>query len=198
VVAAVRHPLADAYLKRLRRAARRLPRRRRAELVATTDAHFAAVLDPWATDLEALAVLERLGPPEALVEAQRREVPAPAPVDARGTREWAAIVLLLFGGLFAGVGWLVGVILLWSSRVWSTRDKWIGTLVVPGGLALPFFVLSLARRSHRACFGTRHGTPHCSGADVVWLVVAGILVLATIATSSYLARRARRAMAPPA
>jgi hypothetical protein len=192
----IRHPLADEYLKRLRRAARRLPRRRRAELLGRTEAHFAAVLDPWATDPEALEVLERLGPPEALVAA---ELPAPAaraaaPAAPSGTREWAALLLLLFGGFLAGFGWLVGVILLWSSRAWSRREKWIGTLVVPGGLALPLYVLGMTSTSRRSCFDPRHGGGHCSGDDIVLLVVTAILVLAQLATSLYLTRRARRGL----
>ncbi len=32
--------------------------------------------------------------------------------------------------------WPVGVVLLWVSRVWSTREKLIGMLVLPGGYAL--------------------------------------------------------------
>jgi hypothetical protein len=39
------------------------------------------------------------------------------------------------------VGWLAGLVLLWSSRAWTTRDKWIGTLVIPGGLATAFAAL---------------------------------------------------------
>jgi hypothetical protein len=54
------------------------------------------------------------------------------------------IPLLLLGGIVLPLlGWLVGVFLLWASPVWSPRDKWLGTLVLPGGLAgaviLPLF-----------------------------------------------------------
>ena len=31
------------------------------------------------------------------------------------------------------LGWVVGVVLLWISRLWTTRDKLIGTL---GGLSM--------------------------------------------------------------
>jgi hypothetical protein len=50
------------------------------------------------------------------------------------SKEWAAIILLLLRGFIVGLGWVAGLVLLWSSRAWSTRDKWVGTLVVPGGL----------------------------------------------------------------
>jgi hypothetical protein len=42
------------------------------------------------------------------------------------------------------VGWLVGVVLLWSSTVWTLRDKLIGTLVIPGGLATALIVIELS------------------------------------------------------
>ncbi|MDX6315571.1 MAG: hypothetical protein QOF44_5035, partial [Streptomyces sp.] len=42
-----------------------------------------------------------------------------------------------FGGFLLGIGWVVGLVLLWSSRRWTPIDKLLGTLLVPGGLALP-------------------------------------------------------------
>jgi hypothetical protein len=32
------------------------------------------------------------------------------------------------------IGWFAGLIVLWSSRAWTTRDEWIGGLIIPGGL----------------------------------------------------------------
>jgi hypothetical protein len=54
--------------------------------------------------------------------------------------EAAALVLLLLGGFVFGVGWIVGLVLLWSSSVWTWWEKLLGTLIVPGGLALPLYV----------------------------------------------------------
>jgi HAAS domain-containing protein len=188
------HPLAAEYLKRLQRAARRLPPDRRAELVAEIESHLAEALDPMAPEPEARNVLERLGAPEAIVAAEQ---PGTAkPVTARGTKEMVAILLLLFGGFIAGVGWLVGVILLWGSSAWITREKWIGTLVVPGGLALPFFILSMTSLSSESCVRTGNGHQHCTtdgGGHITWIVISAILVLAPIASAMYLANRARRA-----
>jgi hypothetical protein len=184
------HPRAAEYLKRLRRAARRLPPGRRAELVAEIEAHLADALDPRATDPEARNVLDRLGAPEAIVDAERPGAAA-KPVEPRGTKEWAAIVLLLFGGFIAGFGWLVGVILLWTSRAWTTREKWIGTLLVPGGLALPFYILGTA-----TCARIGNGSDRCTAAtstETTWIVISTILVLAPIASAMYLARHARTA-----
>ena len=121
-----------------------------------------------------------------------------APAERRGTREWAAIFLLLFGFVAAGVGWVVGVILLWRSRAWTTRDKLIGTLVLPGGLFMTGLLLVLALgRPHKAmCIS--HGTSvvHCtygpsSGPSTLGSIALVLLALTPIATAVYLARRAR-------
>ena len=134
----------------------------------------------------------------------------------RTQREWLeplAIVLLLLGGLLGGVGWLVGVVLLWLSNVWTTRDKLIGTLIVPGGLALPLFVFSVV-----AVTGGSSGTTLCSSVArtssapgsfsttttsctntgsggsshiVAWGVLVALVVLPVL-SAAYLARRSRR------
>ena len=54
----------------------------------------------------------------------------------RQQREPLAVVLLVEVGAFLFVvGWLTGVLLLWTSRQWRTRDKIVGTFLVPGGFA---------------------------------------------------------------
>jgi hypothetical protein len=58
-----------------------------------------------------------------------------------GVQEIIAVILLLIGGFLAGIGWVVGVVLLWSSPRWRTSDKVLGTLIWPGGLALPALAL---------------------------------------------------------
>ena len=130
------HPLAEDYLERLDRAAAHLPRARRRELVDELEAHIVEALGPEPTEVEVRNVLDRLGAPEEIVDA---EAPRPAPHALRprmGAQEWSAVLLLPLGGFLVGVGWVAGVILLWTSRAWSTRDKVIGTLLVPGGLAV--------------------------------------------------------------
>ena len=133
----------------------------------------------------------------------------------RTQREWLeplAIVLLLLGGLLGGVGWLVGVVLLWLSNVWTTRVKLIGTLIVPGGLALPLIVFSLVAvtggssggtlcsslanasqapgslsTTTATCANTGGGSHHI----VAWTVLVALVVL-PILSAAYLARRSRR------
>jgi uncharacterized membrane protein len=191
------HPLADKYLTRLRRAGRGLPPGRRRELLAEIEAHLSEAIDPKASDAQALTVLDRLGDPEAIIAAempQSDELP-----ERRGHKEWAAIILLLFGGFIVGVGWFVGLILLWGSRAWTTRDKWIGTLVIPGGLATGVFIglFAVGAPGKEMCRGFVGGAQHCTSVagqstvpGTLGIAAFALLVLAPIATSIYLARRA--------
>ena len=191
------HPLAAEYLQRLRRAGRGLPPGRLRELLAEIEGHLSEAIDLNAPDAEALTVLDKLGEPEAIIAAEtpdRDELPG-----GRGVREWAAILLLLFGGFIIGVGWFVGLVLLWSSRAWTTRDKWLGTLVVPGGLATSVIIglIAIGAPTKKLCRTINGGVPHCTNAvgqsvpsSALGVAVFALLVLAPIATSIYLARRA--------
>jgi hypothetical protein len=191
------HPVAAEYLKRLRRAGRGLPPGRLRELLAEIEGHLSEAIDPSASDAEALTVLDRLGDPEAIIAAETPQ--ADEPPERRGRNEWAAIILLLVGGFIFVIGWFVGLVLLWSSRAWTTRDKWIGTLVIPGGLAtgvwIGLFAISAATKT--LCRSFAGGAPHCTSAPgqtilpgILGVAVFVVLLLAPIATSVYLARRA--------
>jgi hypothetical protein len=186
------HPLAADYLDRLEHAARRLPPGERRELVEDISAHLAEATNAGMSDAEALTVLERLGDPEDIVEAQLPDEPYRG--DRRGTHEWAAIFLLLFGGFLFFVGWIAGLILLWSSRAWNTRDKLIGTLIVPGGLAtvLPLmFLVGTTQECTRLNGVLQHCTPGPSTIhQILSIALLAFLVLGPICTSVYLARRA--------
>jgi uncharacterized membrane protein len=192
------HPLAAEYLERLRRAARRLPPGRRRELLAEIEGHLSEAIEPGALDAHALTVLDKLGDPDAIIAA---EMPRPdESPERRGTREWAALILLPFGGFIFGVGWLAGLILLWSSRAWTTRDKWIGTLVVPGGLATAFVaLLVLGEPAKNLCSGFPGGVQHCTNAggssaasSLLGVALLAFLVLAPIVAAVYLGRGAGR------
>jgi hypothetical protein len=134
-------------------------------------------------------VLDRLGEPEAIIAA---EMPPPdeAP-DRRGVGERAAVILLPFGGFIFGVGWLAGLVLLGSSRAWTTRDRWIGTLVIPGGLATAFAALIvLGHPNKKFCTGFPGRIPHCTNApgpsaaaDALGIALFVVLVLAPIASA---------------
>lgn len=193
----VLHPLAADYLERLRAAARRLPRGRREELVGDIEVHLAEAIAPDAGDAEARTVLDRLGTPEDIMQA---EEPAPSSADARGIHEWAAVILLLFGGFVFGIGWLLGLILLWSSRNWTVREKWLGTLVVPGGWATVWFVLLTTASNGQSCVSVGNGPQRCTGGPSTGRVILdwalfAFFVLGPLFTAVFLARRART---PPA
>jgi hypothetical protein len=190
------HPLARDYLKRLKELSRRLPRARRTELLEEIEAHLREAIPADAGEAEAREVLERLGDPEQIVaEAMPDGPPARA-----GMREWLAIPLLLVGGFVFLVGWIVGVALLWSSRIWTLRDKLIGTLLLPGGLATAVFVLAFPAGTQEGevmtkvcdssgkCHGVSSGA---SGGISSWELVAVIALLALpVVTSIYLTWRA--------
>lgn len=188
------HPLAADYLSRLERAAKRLPRGERRELIEEITAHLSEATDPDMSDADALTVLDRLGDPEDIVEAQRPEQPARR--EGLRLHEWATIFLLLFGGFLFYVGWLAGLILLWSSRAWNTRDKLIGTFVVPGGLATAL-TLGLLGATVQTCSSFEGGPKHCTGGsgspahNIVFGALFLFCLIGPIFTSVYLARRAR-------
>lgn len=206
------HPLARAYLERLRQAGCELPPDRLRDLMGEIEAHLSEAIGPGASDDDALEVLERLGPPGDIVDAEQPRVTTP--VERRGWREWAAVILLPLGGLVVGVGWLIGLILLWSSRLWTTRDKLIGTLIVPGGIATAVWVVlattgvgATARKCRVLATEVnpstgavvRPGAMHCttvSGPSLVptvWqIVLIAFFVVGPIVSAVYLARRAGR------
>jgi len=188
------NPLVEDYMDRLDRAARTLPRGERRELIAEIRAHLSETIDPKMSDAEVLTVLDQLGDPEEIVEAEQ---PESLPDDRRGTHEWAAIFLLLLGGFVFGVGWIAGLILLWSSRAWTTADKLIGTFIVPGGLAAGIFALGIGTVGvSEVCSGSNPGPAHCTGGPSTAGTVAAVAILAVsvigpFVTAVYLARRAR-------
>jgi hypothetical protein len=193
------HPAAAAYLQRVRREGRDLPGDRLTELLIDLEEHLLAAIRADASEEDAHEVLGRFGDPREIIEAERPELIVPA--QRRGTREWVAIILLLFGCFAAGVGWLVGVGLLWSSRAWTTTDKLVGTLVLPGGLltSTVLVVLATVRAQKQRCiYRTYHGSSlvHCthassSGPSTLGSIGLILIALTPIATGVYLARRAR-------
>jgi hypothetical protein len=128
--------LIDDYLRRLEHAAAHMQRARRTELVAEIRGHIETALGQEQAAGEAAVrnVLDRLGPPEEIVEAAE---PPPPPGDRRaGVLEILALLALIV----PLIGWLIGTVLVFASRVWSRRDKLIGAML----LCLPIVVFGLA------------------------------------------------------
>jgi len=191
--------LVDDYLKRLRSASRKLPRDERSELRAQIEEHLSDALPPDPTEAATRTALERLGAPETLVAEHLDRLGLPA--RRTGTQEWAAIILLLIGGFIFIFGWVVGAVLLWSSRAWTAREKVLGTLVLPGGLAAVAWVALLSASGTDCGRSGGPGRPtitRCTpGPSTLHNVLVGALLialaLAPLATAMFLARRARAA-----
>jgi len=102
--------------------------------------------------------------------------------------------VILLGGagiIVPGIGWLVGLGMLWSSRVWSGRDKLLGTILSPGLLLLP--ILLVLSSGSDVCVRTASGARHCGGGGSSAALVIGVavLVIVPVLVAVYLYRRAR-------
>ena len=103
---------------------------------------------------------------------RRRECPDPAGQGRRphchrrrgrrtapGHRRWDAWApwLIIFGPIASGLGWIAGVLILWTSPTWSQRDKLIATFVPLAGLVALFFGLVAALHAAAGCPGHAAG-----------------------------------------
>lgn len=204
------HPEVQRYVKRLENALRDVPRERRREIVGEVAAHIDQALGErreQPSDYEVDDVLEQLGDPESIAA---EEVGGAAQGRRWGVIEVAALILLPIGAFVLPlIGWIIGVVLLWVSSVWTTRDKVIGTLVVPGGLAFPFYFMLFAGGVRESCSGgvsfrvfedgrrQRIEDPlicESSGGfgDPFFTAILILLVVATIGSVVYLAHRMKR------
>jgi ribose/xylose/arabinose/galactoside ABC-type transport system permease subunit len=142
------------YLHRLDASAWSLPYDRRVELVGEIAEHIqqARAVGAVTTESSLLELLDRLGDPEEIIAAAREgepvgpatSYPSPPPLQYRVPGiglEIAAVLLMTVGSLIPFVGWVVGTILLWTSRRFRVGEKILMTLVVPGG---PFIFVGLA------------------------------------------------------
>lgn len=149
--------LIDQYLTRLADAAHVLPEDRRDELVTEIREHIAAsgAGQAGADEATVRTMLDRLGEPSDIVEAALDDGPSGHPAyqvaNQAGKRgiglEIGAVVMLTAGSLIPVIGWLVGVVLLWSSGVWRRSEKILGTLVFPGGPGVALLLVSLPTQS---------------------------------------------------
>lgn len=121
--------IVDGYLARVESVLSDLPGAQRARIVGEVRDRIAraraSTVDE--TDADVLRLLDEIGEPGAIAAQARAGLPA-AP--RTGWLEVLAITGL-------SLVWPLGVVLLWRSRVWSTRQKLIGALVPPGGYAVP-------------------------------------------------------------
>lgn len=186
-------PIVDSYLKRLRAKARPLPQQRREELLQQIREHLDEALPPGSDEVEVRNALERLGDPETIVAEEFDRLGIKR---ARaGMLEWLAVFLLVFGSWpFPFVGWTFGVILLWASRVWSTREKLIGTLVPPGGLSAVLFlaVIGASTCTSGSSYPGHRTIERCSGgvSPAIGIPLFILFVIGGIVTPIFLVWRA--------
>jgi hypothetical protein len=195
--------LVDEYLKRLKAELAGIPRRQQRELIDEIVGHIAEARRGFEAENEAEIrnLLERLGDPAEIAAEER--VRLGAEPRRAGAVEIFALIALLVGGFFAVVGWFVGLVLLWVSDAWTTRDKLVGSLVVPGGLLPAFLLLTGAVGGYsETCSGetdpatgqfveTCTGGPSAAG-QIFRIGVFILCVIGPFFTTIYLARRMKR------
>ena len=115
-------------------------------------------------------LLDRVGDPAAIAA----EAGAPPP----GSRRWDAWApwLIIFGPVASGLGWIAGVLILWTSPTWNRRDKLIATLVPPVGLVALFFGLVTTLRATAGCAG-----PAATCATKGFTLPLGVAILLVVA-----------------
>ena len=169
------------YMAQLDAALRGVDASRREEILAEVHGHIQegrTGLDP--DDAASVrTLLDRVGDPAAIAA----EAGAPPP----GSRRWDAWApwLIIFGPVASGLGWVAGVLILWTSPTWSRRDQLIATFVPLAGLVALFFGLVAALRAAAGCSGhvlALHASAGCTTRGVTLpLGVAILLVVAGLA-----------------
>jgi uncharacterized membrane protein len=192
----MRNATVEHYLHDLEEELRDLPPARRRELLEEIREHIGEALAeiPEGEEAEVRNVLERVGEPAVIAEEARERFGIRR--SKPGIREVLTLILLPLGGFLYVIGWAVGAILLATSTVWTSREKVIGLLVVPGGL-LPAFLLGLIGGGKVCSQLSSNGrviSETCSGGMAVWLayVILAVLVIAPIWTVFFLLSRMNR------
>jgi hypothetical protein len=172
--------LVRRYLAQLDAALQGIDASRKEEILAEVHEH----IEEGRTELDhddaasVRTLLYRVGDPVAI--AAEAGVPPP------GSRRWDAWApwLIIFGPVASGLGWIAGMVILWTSPTWSRRDQLIATFVPPAGLVALFFGLVTTLRAAAGCSGhvpALHASAGCTTkgftlplAVAILLVVAGL------------------------
>jgi hypothetical protein len=166
------------YLARLDASLRGVDASRREEILAEVHGHIEegrTGLDP--DDAASVrTLLDRVGDPAAIAA----EAGAPPP----GSRRWDAWApwLIIFGPVASGLGWVAGMLILWTSPTWSRRDQLIATLVPLAGLMALFFGLLAALRATAGCSGhalALHASAGCTAKG--FTLPLGVAILLAVA-----------------
>ena len=183
------------YLQDLESQLGDLPANRRQELLDEVHAHIAAAradLD-LETEADVRTMLERLGDP-ADIAAEARERSGVQARPARPTTPWleiATVVLLVIPFL----GWVLGAVLVWLSRLWTTRDKLIGTVA---GLSWLLGGLGTVMVSAGGPVGQPGVDVGTTGSNPLELILVVAPLVLPVAAAIYLGLRLRRRAGAPA
>lgn len=189
--------LIEDYLERLRQATAMLPSQTRNELLLDIAEHLRAGMhERPRTVVEVRNLLDDLGTPEQIAAAavDQQTAPSEPAVAPGGMQPVISLLLSITAVSLTWIVWPVGVLCLWLSDTWTIRQKWLGTLVVPGGIWLAYWTGTvLAQRTTMRCSTgvvNGHVIPEtCSPPYwVSYAVDAALLValLAPIAVAVYL------------
>lgn len=168
--------LIERYLSEVDEALGDLPPARRREILDDLRAHIrdalAAITDP--NEAAVRSILDRLGTPDQLARKARERIgivdSLPEPETARrpGIFETIAVVA-------TAIIWPIGLVLVWISDRWRTRDKVIAAAVPVLGFAFAMLMLI------PASFGVVTGTAFAPQATPVALLTpaatAGLILL---------------------
>ena len=165
--------LVRRYLAQLDAAMRDVDASRRQEILAAMHRHIEQGRAGLDRDDAAgvRTLLSRVGDPAAIAASAG----APPP----GSRRWDAWApwLIIFGPIASGLGWIAGVLILWTSPTWSRRDQLIATFVPLAGLVALFFGLVAALSAATGC--PRHASAGCASRGVT--LPLGVAVLLSVA-----------------
>ena len=99
------------------------------------------------------------------------------------------------------LGWVIGVVLVWTSDRWSLAQKWLATLVWPGGVGIVLWLPGVWATSSQSCSSVRQLVPNQLGKPVSpsctstgllgWpaQVLAIVLLVAPVLVALYLGLR---------
>lgn len=184
------------YLRQVDRALEAAGVRDRASIVEGLREHVEFEMNADETS-NVQSLIDRVGRPDEIASAASVGDPDRAPV-----RDWWAVVLLFVGGFAWGVGWIIGLALVWTSHTWSRREKILATFVVPGGLSATWwwFLTTAGPSGCTAAYlrGTRL-LGHCTSlpvAEPLRIAIGVALMLASLLTAFVLSKQILRLRLP--
>ena len=136
-----------SYLEQLKTALREVPEEVSREIVDGITEELAG-LDA----ATAAARIEELGDPVFIAAEARAGTTQIVPAVSRtGDPRWytvlTALLVALGGIVIPFLGWIVGIAMVWLSKTWRTREKWVATLTAPLAMAAAMLVSVLIDRA---------------------------------------------------